>query len=239
VLGSIDASAFHKIGPDNTMMATKTSHPLPPELAAAQDAMPGVFLVQHDWASLMARADVDQGGYRLPFDYCCFEFSISGRHVCALVASDRGEPYRLIPFIRAVGGWLIMQSFAMRDGVLTPEGGECHDDTPSLSALLASQIRAIAITLDAEVVQTELMRAPEALNVARLKRNERPIYDHHILRLARRDRPAPLSVHSPGSHRRLHFRRGHWRRYPSHKTWIRWCLVGDPALGFADKDYRL
>lgn len=26
---------------------------------------------------------------------------------------------------------------------------------------------------------------------------------------------------------------------PTFKSWIRWCLVGDPDLGFVDKDYRL
>jgi hypothetical protein len=38
---------------------------------------------------------------------------------------------------------------------------------------------------------------------------------------------------------RLHFRRGHYRHYPNHKLWIRWCLVGNPDLGFIDADYRL
>jgi hypothetical protein len=30
-----------------------------------------------------------------------------------------------------------------------------------------------------------------------------------------------------------------WRHFVSHKTWIKWTLVGDPDLGFIDKEYRL
>lgn len=37
----------------------------------------------------------------------------------------------------------------------------------------------------------------------------------------------------------MHFRRGHWRHYQDHRTWIKWCLVGDPDLGFVDKHYKL
>ena len=52
-----------------------------------------------------------------------------------------------------------------------------------------------------------------------------------------------VTVEGPGTgtHRspRLHFRRGHWRHYEDHKTWIRWQMVGNPDLGFVEKQYRL
>jgi hypothetical protein len=41
--------------------------------------------------------------------------------------------------------------------------------------------------------------------------------------------------HSP----RLHFRRGHHRHYENYKLWIKWQLVGNPDIGFIDKDYKL
>lgn len=67
---------------------------------------------------------------------------------------------------------------------------------------------------------------------------------HHlkdaIVDLARRHRIAnPAEPSGNGSRKRLHFRRGHWRHYESMKTWIRWCLAGDPDLGFIDKHYTL
>lgn len=40
-------------------------------------------------------------------------------------------------------------------------------------------------------------------------------------------------------HVRMHFRRGHWRHYQEHRTWIKWMLVGDPDLGIIEKHYRL
>jgi hypothetical protein len=43
----------------------------------------------------------------------------------------------------------------------------------------------------------------------------------------------------PGPKRRLHFRRGHFRHFDGWKTWVNWCLVGDPDLGFVDKHYKL
>lgn len=242
VLGAAAASAFHKVGPQNTMVLTKDRSFLPPEIEAAQTGQLGVFLIQHDWAGLLASADVDQGGYRLPFDYCCFEFDISGRRVCALIACENGEPYRMIPIIRATGGWLIPVSYSLNGTSLTAEyeHTDAPEPPPGLAQVIMAHVRAVAITLDAEVVNSEVVRAPHKLNIARIKRGERPIYDHHVLTLNRR--PRPTSLPAPGAsghHKRLHFRRGHWRHYPTHKTWIRWCLVGDPTLGFADKDYRL
>lgn len=36
-----------------------------------------------------------------------------------------------------------------------------------------------------------------------------------------------------------HIDRAIWRRFETHKTWIKWTLVGDPDLGFIEKHYRL
>lgn len=63
---------------------------------------------------------------------------------------------------------------------------------------------------------------------------------HHVISLAnRRNRPAALGGDGSSRRRRLHFRRGHWRHFETHKTWIKWMLVGDPDLGFVEKEYRL
>jgi hypothetical protein len=106
---------------------------------------------------------------------------------------------------------------------------------------LARNIRSICIALDAEVAVTEVIRAPHRLNHQREKQGKKPVLDHHVVNLARRSRVEPLP--SAGDrearwHPRLHFRRGHWRHFEDHKTWVRWCLVGDPDLGFIDKEYR-
>jgi hypothetical protein len=55
----------------------------------------------------------------------------------------------------------------------------------------------------------------------------------------RNRRPTAQCHRSTHRSPRLHFRRRHWRHFVNHKTWIKWTLVGDPDLGFIDKDYRL
>lgn len=51
--------------------------------------------------------------------------------------------------------------------------------------------------------------------------------------------PTPAGAFEHHTRKRLHFRRSHWRHYVSHKTKIPWTLVGDPNLGFVEKEYRL
>ena len=105
---------------------------------------------------------------------------------------------------------------------------------------LASQIRAMCIALDAEVAVSSIVRAPHRLNAARVDRGRLPIFDYHVVSLAKRTRPEALAdTECEGRHPRLHWVRGHWRHYTNVKTWIRWHLRGDPDLGFIEKHYRL
>lgn len=111
-----------------------------------------------------------------------------------------------------------------------------------LADLSFKQVRAICIALDAEVAETEVVRAPHKLNRARERRARPLIADYHTVKLARRPRPKPLprdGLEQATRHVRLHFRRGHWRHFEQHKTWINWTLVGDPDLGYIEKHYRL
>jgi hypothetical protein len=238
MLGRASDSQFHRVCDQNLMMLTRKPHPPAPEVAQAQSDGSGIFLVQHDWAGAFATTDADIGEWRMPYDRCVFEMEISGRRVCAIVASEDGVPYRLLPVTRAKGGWIIARSYAISGDDITPEGEDHADETPKLGAGIMAQVKAIAIMLDAEVAVANVVRAPN-LSPAQERRGERKAPDHHVLSLTRRARALGGPVEPSGRHKRLHFRRGHWRHYPSHKTWIRWCLVGDPSLGFADKDYRL
>jgi hypothetical protein len=93
--------------------------------------------------------------------------------------------------------------------------------------------------LDAEVAVHSVVRAPHALNVKRKNEGKIPIFDHHIVKLSDRHRASAKRFGDTHKSPRLHFRRGHWRHFQTHKTWIKWMLVGDPELGFVDKEYRL
>jgi hypothetical protein len=197
---------------------------------------PQVFLVQHDWAKAFDKAEGLDGEVPLPFEMCAFEFQISGRRLIVMCLAN----YAAI-FVELTGShyW-----YAGRIDTLDDMATRVTDEPGTFSMLgihLARNIRSICIALDAEVAVTEVIRAPHRLNHQREKQGKKPVLDHHVVNLARRSRVEPLP--SAGDrearwHPRLHFRRGHWRHFEDHKTWVRWCLVGDPDLGFIDKEYR-
>lgn len=199
---------------------------------------PHVFVIEHDWAAAFNGAtDYAEGEYKLPFDQCCFEFRISGQRVLAL---DAGIGFQLIAI---PGGeyWFCYPRAEPDhpDRIADPDAN--RGSINAASDLIASNIRAVCIALEAEVAVSDTVRAPYKLNAAREKKGQLPIADYHVVSLARRHRVAPLPAgQEPETGKvRLHFRRGHWRHYESHKTWIKWTLVGNPDLGFINKHYRL
>jgi hypothetical protein len=193
------------------------------EMAASSS----IFLVQHNWDEAFKNArDYVGGEIHLPDESCIFEFRISDRHVIAFVTEADGTLY-FQHAVQVKKGWLLFPlSSSMDDELLNFTG---------------AQIKAIAVALDAQVATTETIRAPHAMNRARERAGKLPLISYHIVNLSRRSRPVPLAPSDPEAtyHVRLHFRRGHWRHFSNHKTWIRWMLVGDPDLGFVDKQYRL
>lgn len=195
-----------------------------------------VFVVQHDWARALANApDVDGAAFKLPYEVCAFEFQISGRAVVVLAVQD-DDRIGYVPVVRSDRGWLVPDFVCWHDDTWSDQA----DDAPygKLCPLIQAQIRAITIALDAEIAVSETVRQTHSRADRRHTTQPRP---YHVVSLAKRTRSAVLPAAGDGLHgkRRLHFRRGHWRHYENHKTWINWMLVGDPDLGFVDKEYRL
>jgi hypothetical protein len=222
-----------------------------------------VFVVEHDWAGAFANAtDFDGGDFPLPAPICVFEFRISG-HAVVVTAfreeEDTSAGLCMLMTIRSRHGWIIngtvhqtpSGSYAAWKGKTSVSadfsGGTLNplpDDDVALPVIrfVAGQIRAISIALDAEVAQANVVRAPHRSNQPPRLRKPLPDYSYHVLSLARRSKAerAEVDPNAPaGTRKRLHFRRGHWRHYQESKTWINWCLVGDPDLGFVDKHYKL
>jgi hypothetical protein len=102
-----------------------------------------------------------------------------------------------------------------------------------LRMLLLKNVKACCVALEAGVGEIEVIRAPQRLNIARQRRGKALLPDYRIVNLARRHVKRSREQ-SEGHHRspRLHFRRGHWRRWSDRRIWVKWCLVGDPDLGF-------
>jgi hypothetical protein len=199
-----------------------------------------VFVVEHDWASAFANAgDYEEGTeFHLPFDVCIFEFNVSGRRVAMITTEMDGVIYYETAAKSNIGWFLLGWAVPLEK---LPQGGGA-DGWTKLVNFLAPQVKAICVALEAEVAETEVTRAPHKLNRAREKMGRIALSDYHIISLAHRRRYPQLPSSpsdEPKTQKRLHFRRGHWRHFEAFKTWVRWTLVGNPDLGFVDKDYRL
>lgn len=209
--------------------------------------MSNCFVVEHDWARAFEGAtDFEAGEIRLPYEACAFDFKINSRRVIAVIttAPDSSDPLMQI-MVRGKDFWLIDDDICRHsDGHWYPIGiGRSSERnlTQRLTEFIGAQIRAITIALDAQVAETETIRVSEKLGRSRQKTGQIAPMPYHVVSLARRGRSTALQESSEHEHGkvRLHFRRGHWRHYENHKTWIRWMLVGNPDLGFVDKHYRL
>jgi len=200
------------------------------------------FVVQHDWAEAFKNAGDYDGvaKFKLPYEACAFEFKVSGHHVVILATEADGIVY--IQVAAEVGdAWF---SFERAEPFYEGFSDKYSNGEPNpigaLIIFLRPQIKAVCVALDAEVAETEVVRAPHKLNQARAKAGKPPVADYHVVSLASRERAKSFpGARQTGVRRRLHFRRGHWRHFESFKTWVRWTLVGDPDLGFVDKEYRI
>ena len=176
---------------------------------AAMDAQS--ILMQQDWAALIREPD---GDVIMPFPNTAFEFEVCGFPVIAFA----GETSRTTAIL-SEGTWVIYQPWQV-------PGDE-------LEIFLDAHIRGLCIALDAEVAETEVVRAQHA---GMAKRADLPEISHHVVSLGARHRTSTIGA-GEGRGKRLHFRRGHWRHYETSKTWVRWTLVGDVSLGYVEKTY--
>lgn len=202
----------------------------PADKDGAMSSIQNTFLVQHDWRTAFENSEGLSDDFRLPYEVCSFEFRIGGRTLIAACAEVDGKA-RFTVLIEAEPCWYPLCS-----------DGEVRKDMLEgiLATYVFANIQALCIALDAEVATHTVVRASVPLNEKRLKSGKIPLADYHVVDLARRHRVGNPSRSEPTGRRvRLHFRRGHWRHYDDHKTWIKWMLVGNPDLGFIQKHYSL
>lgn len=192
-----------------------------------------VLMIEHDWAGAFQGADVLNSPVKLPYDVSAFEFRVSGRTVIAL-ATQFETDIVFSPAIECGEFWVLA-------GFVQPASDPLKDTDGwnKLFSLLGSQIRAACIALDAEIATSNVVREP--YSSAHGRNSHQPLKPYHVISLVHRiARALPVaSGVETGRRVRLHFRRGHWRHFEQHKTWIKWMLVGDPDLGFVDKHYKL
>lgn len=194
-----------------------------------------ILTVEHDWARAFSSAELKNENVRLPYDVCAFEFRFSGRPVIVLATQFESE----VVFTPAMLG---LETWCIPDYVVPISGYSfdyAHDGMLTLFEAISAQIIAICVALDAQVARSTLVREPYTAE----NRGSNAFHatrPYHTISLANRPlRPLEAAGGHSGRRVRLHFRRGHWRHFDDHKTWINWMLVGDPDLGFVEKHYRL
>lgn len=191
-----------------------------------------ILVVEHDWAAAFEGSNIEDASVRLPYDVCAFEFKFSGRNVIAF-ATQADEEIVFSPAVLCDDIWMLTDFVLPLDFDPLDERATCIE----LMTAIADQIKAACIALDAEVARSEAVREPYT---SASKGVAQPPRTYHVVSLARRaGRLQYTGTAETGRHMRLHFRRGHWRHFEDHRTWIKWMLVGDPDLGFVDKEYRL
>jgi len=198
-----------------------------------------ILVVEHDWSMALGNAGALGDPIKLPYDMCAFEFKITGRSVIAL-ATQFNSDVCFTPVVLTSLGWSVPDYALHIDTDWTGDEIQRTEESGyiEMMALVDRQIRAICIALDAEVAKTEVVR--EAHTGQAGKNYHAPLRSYHVVSLAHRSRTLPQEpIADTGRRVRLHFRRGHWRHFETHKTWIKWMLVGNPDLGFIDKHYRL
>jgi hypothetical protein len=203
-----------------------------------------IFLIEQEYSKFIENKEELMGAeWRLPFERCCFEFRFvfdkaKLHFLCVTEESAGQKQYRFFVEVRAEGQecWAALEK---------GEHGEFNDlahssDPVRFAAFIENEIRAICVLIDAEVLERQQERVPHLLNEARERRGKLPFYSFHTLRLRRAVRyvGAEFAGERAKNSPRLHLRRGHWRHFPTFKTWVRWTVVGDPSRGFVDKAYR-
>lgn len=196
-------------------------------MAEAQDALlfkpMKTFVISRDWTKVMGDDGWWDSDIMLPYPHCTFEFVLDGIPVIQVCMQNEAGELTCLPCVQVHGRWMAMEAETAKEA-----------PTMRFAWLL---VMACCIAMEAEVVTHEVIRAPHKLNAKREKQGKAPMMDFHVIDLKRRARTERPSTGEPTRHHRLHFRRGHWRHYEDHKTWIKWQLVGDPSLGIVQSRY--
>jgi hypothetical protein len=219
---------------------------------------PPLFLVEHNWASLLSGSEVsgpESKGpdVRLPFDACWFEMQFSEVRVLVLCQEGRDGIMCQMLMCARQRWFRDPDSMWLRGETLTPREGtgikpELGDMTP-LRRVVGAQLRACCAVLEAGAAERrEVRQAGSGLDRRRRGEGRAGLRDYFTLGV--RHRSASITEDS-GTRRKLHFRRGHWRRLEGERweawrertsetrQWIRWMLVGDPELGWVERVHRL
>jgi hypothetical protein len=195
-----------------------------------EDELRPKMLSLEDFPNVLTKTD-QQSQFKLPYPACFFDFVVSGVKMTLVAVQMQDCMPVAALFVEKDGDW-----FAHQHHSPTTK----YED--STFCKLWRQVISICIMLEAKVVATSTVGGSKKINDARRKVGKLPLPTYRVVNLSRRlaDEKKGEASEYKGV-RRLHFRRGHWRKYEQlpEPKWIEWMLVGNPDLGFIDKHYRL
>lgn len=203
------------------------------------------FVINHNWKAVLEQAgepDTGEDDFKLPADDATvFEFAMEGMRVLALATDmPEMEDIGLHIWVRLDKQWICLGAEKLRQplGKGTAEG----EETDAFYCEVRAQIRAACAVMEAEVAETEVVRADYRRNEKRQRQGQHKFFDYHVVNLARRHKLSRAEMPANDEKRqspRLHFVKAHWRHFDNYKVRIKWHYRGDADLGFIDKEYRL
>jgi hypothetical protein len=123
------------------------------------------FLMTHDWAGAFAGdRDFDDRGseFRLPAPNCCFDFYVSGSHVLALISEQAISVNGSLAPTDGTDHFLLGIQSISRNWMVVGQNGapDAFDGEARLFAFIFKNIKATCVALEAEIAETEVVRAP-------------------------------------------------------------------------------
>lgn len=205
-----------------------------------------VFLVQHRWADVFYATEIWEGDLMLPFPVTAFEFLTEGglRAILVVLSNDDGtwpSDGKSVVLLHEHGHgtmarWGVGDLEAVRN---FDRDRETDLGATGFCLSILAHARAMCIALDAGLVDSQSTPAPQRLNKARGKQGRPPVNGYRTVHVMRSRDGGPSNEGGEHGRVRLHVRRGFMRFAGTPKaTPVRWCLVGNPDLGFIDKLYR-
>lgn len=213
---------------------------------------PMIVIVEHDWyAALSSGINFNDGDTLPPAPCTVYEFRVDNKHVILSLRTKEAELKCILDHhlmnnhVLDTAEWYGNCYVEISPNVWVGFGAFCSITKQAegvtcqeLKNWLMGQVRALNISLDTEIAETSVIRAPHKLNVSRIAKGKLPLSDFHIINLAKRHRyPSRDEASGDGNGKRLHFVRGHWRHFADFKTRVKWHLRGNPDLGWIDKHY--
>ncbi len=175
---------------------------------------------------------------QLPFESVVFEMNINNCH--CVVHMQQRHTSELTSESTSISAMVYTRLSDDQWIVIDPDDDLGHVYVAALTQAFGT---ITAMELEELTLLTQ-NQVPEKINKKRLKAGKEPLRDNYTLDLKPRHKSSSqeiISGYELKTRMRAHFRRGHWRKLNGRDecVWVRWCIAGDPELGFINKMYRL